>query len=53
LRVKNAHCAKVLILPDFSLVRPGRNVRLFHRSVGGLRPANPALSFAKLRSDKN
>jgi hypothetical protein len=55
LRVKNAHCAKVLILPDFSLVRPGRNVRLLscHRSVGGLRPANPALSFAKLRSDKN
>jgi hypothetical protein len=33
----------------------GRTSRLLscHRSVGGLRPANPALSFAKLRSDKN
>jgi hypothetical protein len=39
-RVKNAHCAKVLILPRFSHVRPGRNVRLLscHRSVGGKRP---------------
>ena len=53
-RVKNAYCAKVLILPRFSLVRPGRNVRLLScpRSVGSLLPAVPARSFAKLRSDK-
>jgi hypothetical protein len=54
-RVKNAHCAKVLILPRFSLVRPGRNVRLLScpRSVGGLGLAVPARSYAKLRSDKS
>jgi hypothetical protein len=54
LRVKNAHCAKVLILPRFSLVRPGRNVRLLscHRSVGVLLLAVPARPFAKLRLHK-
>jgi hypothetical protein len=54
LRVKNAHCAKALILPRFSHVRPGRNVRLLscHRSVGVLLPAVAARPFAKLRSNK-
>src|SRR5262245_27102963 len=54
LRVENAHCAKVLMLPRFSLVRPGRTLRLLscHRSVGGLGLAVPAKSFAKLRSKK-
>jgi hypothetical protein len=54
LRVKNAHCAKVLILPRVSHVRPGRNVRLLfcHRSVGGRLPAVPVRSFAKLRSER-
>jgi hypothetical protein len=55
LRVKNARCAKALILARFSLVRPGRTLRLLscHRSVGGLRHASPALSFAKLPTQQD
>jgi len=53
-RLQNAHRANVLMLPRFSLVRPGRTSRLLscHRSVGGLLPAVPVRSFAKLRSER-
>jgi hypothetical protein len=55
LKAKNAPRCKLLMLFSSSPVRPERTSRLLscHRSVGGLRPASPALSFAKLRSDKN
>jgi hypothetical protein len=53
--VKNAPHRKVLIFRHSSAVRPGRTSRLLscHRSVGGRRRANPALSFAKSRSGDN
>jgi hypothetical protein len=52
---KNARCAKALNLPHFSLVRPGRTLRLLscNRSVGGLGLTDPAPPFARLRSDKD
>jgi hypothetical protein len=42
------------ILARFALVRPGRTLRLLscHRSVGGLRRASPAVSFAKLPTQR-
>src|SRR5882724_86143 len=45
--------AECLIYLFFSAARPTRTSRLLScpRSVGGLRSADPALSFAKLRSD--
>ncbi len=45
LRVKNAHCAKVLILPRFFLVRPGRTLRLLSCTLNwAVRPALPPCS---------
>jgi hypothetical protein len=46
---------KCLTCLHFCSTRPPRTSRLLScpRSVGGLRRANPALFFAKLRSDKN
>ena len=54
LKAKNAPRCKLLMFFPSSPVRPGRTSRLLSclRSVSGVHPASPALSFAKLRSEK-